>query len=275
MNLSKSLFFAPFLLIKAAIAGPVDLSTMQLNDGAFINPAGELVLSLNAGLPNDGVVPGATSAFITTPFAISSSSTFQATFQFRQDGTADGLTFIVHNDPRGASAIGAGGSSMGVDGGPGNNPAAISPSYAVEFDLFGGLPHPFNEIAIVKDGNANENEEIAEAISPVPLGTGQTFTAWVEHDGQTLSAFINNSNVKPAAPTIAALLPLFDLGPSVYFGFTGARGGFGSDQFIESFDLTVNGPVATVPLPFSFPLLAFGCGMLGFLGWKRKRAVAA
>lgn len=40
-------------------------------------------------------------------------------------------------------------------------------------------------------------------------------------------------------------------------------------------DWTITGSVSAVPLPAAFPLFAGGLGLLGLLGWRRKRMAAA
>ena len=81
------------------------------------------------------------SAFALTPFQIDS---FSTQFDFRIMGGADGMSFVIQNDPAKADALGTAGSSLGLgDGTPsGSLNQQILPSIAVIFDTFGGPGGP-------------------------------------------------------------------------------------------------------------------------------------
>jgi len=83
-----------------------------------------------------------------------------------RDGGADGITFVLHNDSHGFSAIGWGGGSLGYSG--------ISPSVAVEFDTWqngelGDLEE--DHIAIDVNGNLNHTYN-NQTYTPQPVGIG-------------------------------------------------------------------------------------------------------
>lgn len=67
------------------------------------------------------------------PFMIS----FELFFGEKEEG-ADGMTFTIHNDPRGLNAFGTWGECMGYGRWYGNSPYgnSISPSIAIEFDTY-------------------------------------------------------------------------------------------------------------------------------------------
>ena len=44
---------------------------------------------------------------------------------------------------------------------------------------------------------------------------------------------------------------------------------------IGEIDVTINGAAMATPLPAALPLFATGLGVLGLLGWRRKRKAAA
>lgn len=54
-----------------------------------------------------------------------------------------------------------------------------------------------------------------------------------------------------------------------YFSVTGNATGTSGGRYAISSQLT---PVAPVPAPDSFPLLAAGLGLLGFMAWRRRQA---
>ncbi|MET1414838.1 hypothetical protein ABVF61_21375 [Roseibium sp. HPY-6] len=62
--------------------------------------------------------------------------------------------------------------------------------------------------------------------------------------------------------------PIFNGGTSV-FAFLGD--GSGDDDFD---DIVVRIDVAAVPIPAGLPLLVGGMGMLGYMGWRRKKATS-
>mmetsp|Transcript_4758 Transcript_4758/g.7351 ORF Transcript_4758/g.7351 Transcript_4758/m.7351 type:complete len:157 (+) Transcript_4758:984-1454(+) len=82
----------------------------------------------------DGVSTTKGSAFV--PMTIVNNMTFSTTIEYRMHGTAngqaDGMTFVMHQDTRGASAIGGTGSELGVYGVYGTEP--IKPALVVEMD---------------------------------------------------------------------------------------------------------------------------------------------
>ena len=81
-------------------------------------------------------------AFYTTPVDLS--NPFQISFDLffgeKEEG-ADGMTFILHNDPRGLRAFGVWGEGMGYGRWDAGNPygTSIAPSIAVEFDTYQNL----------------------------------------------------------------------------------------------------------------------------------------
>jgi len=53
------------------------------------------------------------------------------------------------------------------------------------------------------------------------------------------------------------------------------EGTFVNDNFSETFEILGPGFVAPIPLPATLPLFATGLGVLGLLGWRRKRRAQA
>ncbi|HWH71191.1 MAG TPA: immunoglobulin domain-containing protein, partial [Candidatus Sulfotelmatobacter sp.] len=74
-----------------------------------------------------GTGSSASSAFYSYPLYIGS---FTASFTYQDigGGWADGMAFVLHNDPRGIAALGGAGGSLGVSG--------ITPSAALEFNIY-------------------------------------------------------------------------------------------------------------------------------------------
>ena len=84
----------------------------------------------------EGIAYSTTKLDLTEPFEIQ----FDIYLGRRNDGGADGITFVIHNDARQFEAYGSWGEGMGYGRmnpfGNGNN---ISPSIAVEFDTYQNL----------------------------------------------------------------------------------------------------------------------------------------
>lgn len=78
-------------------------------------------------------------AFHTTPLDLQNPFiiSFELFFGEKEEG-ADGMTFTIHNDPRGLNAFGTWGECMGYGRWYGNSPYgnSISPSIAIEFDTY-------------------------------------------------------------------------------------------------------------------------------------------
>ena len=131
------------------VASPANAATVwgqdwQTNGSATAISPTHIVLT-----PNTQGQAG--SAWVTTPLAVTDSSAFSASFEFRISGTnddsepGDGMAFVIHG--LGADELGTAGGDLGYGGMPGN-------LLAVEFDTWdccgeAGAPH----VAIHLDGD--------------------------------------------------------------------------------------------------------------------------
>lgn len=141
------------------------------------------------------------SAFLRQTVVLPESEVFETSFRARiyqgsgGDG-AHGMTFVLHNDPRGESAIGSTGSGLGYGG--------IDNSVAIEFDTKNsnnGDPND-NHIAILTGGRAG----IHVALEPNPgldfNGVGSSgFYVWVDYNGATdlLRVYLSATNLSGPA----------------------------------------------------------------------------
>lgn len=99
-------------------------------------------------------------AFYYTPLNLQ--QPFQISFDLffgEKDEGADGMTFVIHDDPRGLKAFGVWGEGMGYGRwNPGNpNGTSISPSIAVEFDTYQNLRQndpAHDHIALLEGGSS-------------------------------------------------------------------------------------------------------------------------
>lgn len=194
------------------------------------------------------------SAYLTTKYVINDGTSFITSFKSDLDGK-DGLCFVVHNDPVGATKLGGGNAGLGYTG--------ITNSLAVWIDTRGGNNAPFpsasddkNFVAPTHSGNA---PDITLGTSGIPAdyykiypshGLGGNVSAssietywWVVYDGQRnkLNVWSNSSNnpetatwaIKDYPADLATLVG--GAGSDAFFGFTGASND-GSDAQVDVYD---------------------------------------
>ncbi|HEV2210420.1 MAG TPA: immunoglobulin domain-containing protein [Verrucomicrobiae bacterium] len=196
----------------------------QLNNGAGnapqLYPTNAVQLTWNLGST-------ANSAFLKTPVNITA---FHALFTYQAiaptltstGGGADGVSFCIQNDPRGASAVGGGGGSLGVSG--------ITPSvelqiniynghpYGIEFQTGGTVDSVFVSLAPIINFGQNNNPVLIDANYSANVMTLK-FT-----DQITAASFTTNWSIN---------IPQTVGGNTAYVGFTGADGGVASSQIIS------------------------------------------
>ncbi|MBI5380152.1 MAG: hypothetical protein HZA23_08405 [Nitrospirae bacterium] len=191
------------------------------------------------------------SAFINTPFAFNGNSSFSTFFQFRiygaqGSGGADGLAFVIQNDPAGMDALGGGGGGLGYGG--------ITKSLAVEFDTWqnGGDPNN-NHIGVDTNGNLLS---LATYSTPPDLNSGSSLYAWVDYNGATnmLDVYINTTSTKPGTPVISQVVDISPLvGGQVYVGFTAATGAAWNIHDIEAWQFAIATPAPTCTHTMNLP----------------------
>jgi hypothetical protein len=221
-------------------------------------PAGGSVLQLT-----DDAQGEASSAFSTTkvdvtkPFHVQFQAYLApASHSYTVNGrtteyTADGITFAIQNDPRGAQALGTGGGSLGVDDSAGCTTACngIKPSVAAEFDTFEnssdcpqgtGAHVAFQTGASYNGYVGNVPGGTANCVS-TPLA-GNPLNVWIDYDGSQLSLYFttNGSTTKPGTASLVYTVNLSSAlqGNFAYMGFTGATGEGTSQQQINSWTVT-------------------------------------
>lgn len=198
---------------------------------------------------------GAGSAFLTAPFAFGAGASFRSSFSFEIGGEngagergADGLAFVLHNDPRGAGALGAAGLGLGYGNVPGSTDprSPIAHSLALEFDTHANAFDPDgNHVAVVVDGRVDA--PLAWFDPSFLLGDGE-IRVWVDYDSSRdlLSVFMcrdaseTEDCSQPDAPQLTASIDLDSiLAGQAWFGFTAATGdGFNSHD-VMSWELAV------------------------------------
>ena len=213
------------------------------------------------------------SAFITNPLSFANDFSFNAAFSTRQSGGngvdccgdppgADGLTFVIHDDPGGETVIGGGGGSLGVHN--------ISPAVIIELDTWHGGFGDLNNtgtngdhIALNINTDANDFSSSVIQTGPQPLGAGlndgEVKNIWIDYDGNTkqMLVFGSEDTTKPQNALFQQTIYLdriFDQN-SLFVGYTGATGGARNEQVVKSFSMSsapspsTEGPPAPVPPP--------------------------
>src|SRR5262249_45613729 len=155
---------------------------------------------------------------------------FQA-FLGTNDGGADGLAFVIHNDLDGVNAIGASGSGLGIGG--------IHNGLAIEFDTYPSSPA---QIVSGGPGIAQDHTDFLDtdgpfATAPVSLGNiedGQwhNVSATWNATTQTLSYTFDGQQ---AGPPLTSNIVSEYLGGSdfAYFGVGAGTGGLSNIQRVR------------------------------------------
>lgn len=229
----KRSVLSPFFMAAACGLAGVSVAPLARADlGGFSG------FTLNGGATSDGTTltltdgggSEARSAFNATVQNITSFTT-SFTYTDVGGGGADGFTFAVHNDPRGAAALGDPGGSLGYGGN-----AKITPSAADSFNIFGTAATGYS---------TNGGKEVGST-GTVNIANGNPINVTLRYSGgptltETLTDTVTGAKSFKA---YAANIPGAVGGSTAYVGFTGGTGGVASTQRISNFTLS-NVPVVT------------------------------
>jgi fibronectin-binding autotransporter adhesin len=192
-----------------------------LNNGSSVT--GDVLSTTDNGLGE------ARSAFLSARVPITG---FSASFTYQAAGNraADGATFVLQNDSRGAAAIGGGGGGMGYNG--------ISPSAAVALNIFIGNVRGSR---FFTGGNVSPPYSSS---APVDLSSGHPISVALTYDGSTgLSETLTDlttADTFTSSQTIGVLSASVG-GTSAFLGFSAATGGASAIQTISSLVFTGGG----------------------------------
>jgi hypothetical protein len=261
--------------------GPPAPSLITANgDAAFT----ESVLRLT---PDEGSRVG--SAFFNAPFAFDAHTSFASHFQFRIHGEragtpegADGLVFIMQNDPRGVRALGTDGSGLGYSFGGAFGESPMINSIGVAFRTFPfQLSNQGNVELLQIDPNALTSL-LAESLQSFNFANSNPLNVWIDYDGQTdvLQIYLSQTPRKPRAPVLTQTVAIEAVvGAQAFFGFSAATGARFNIHDIERWELRitptapVNDLVAFEPLPETYRFLPGPTGCpAGFVGIFRFEA---
>ena len=233
----------------------------QINSNGTVTP---LISDTGSVLQlTDGSMSEASSWFAATPVSVAA---FTASFDYQATGDlvdpgamADGMAFVLQNDPRGSAALGAAGSSLGYSTDPnaGGTPSGLTPSAALEFNVYAGHTQGTNFVT-------DDSTGIYNSTSPVDFwDTGDQIQVVVSYDGGTLTETLTdlvNGNTYSTSYNNVDLSQI--LGSSTaYVGFSAATGGGVSTQTVSDFTFT-----AEAASPASPPVISFNPTYLTFSG---------
>jgi Bacterial lectin len=148
-------------------------------------------------------------------------------------GPADGMTFTIQNDPRGNSALGGGGGSMGYTG--------IKSSAGVVFNVWGDHTRGTQ---LWEDGNSRFFIALASTTGGIDLLSTNPIKVDLTYDGKTLTEVVTDTVTSVSLTftyslDVTAPYPdadaIADASGKAIVGFTGATGGAHSLQKITAF----------------------------------------
>jgi hypothetical protein len=190
------------------------------------------------------------SYFFNTPQAITTggwTASFTYVVPAGSSPPADGITFTLQNDPRGAAALGAGGGSLGYSGGfsttPVNGTNGIIKSESVHFNIFTGAANGVGSNVFVNAGGAASGGTYV-ATTPVALNTlNSPVNVVLSYNGantisESLTQGANTFNTTFSALSYQTIL---GGGNTFVVGFSGATGGLNAQQQISQFQFNTHG----------------------------------
>lgn len=184
------------------------------------------VLTLTDGANGESV-----GAFFGSPQYIGA---FKAAFTYQAGGNeaADGATFCVQNDSRGASALGAGGGALAVGG-----TTPISPSIELELNLYTGNNQSAG-YAVLTDGLTGAAGANGNYLAPgnVQINSGDPIAITILYQAGWMTLTFTDAVDRASFTTnFAVNVPAIIGTNTAYVGFTGADGGANSIQSISHF----------------------------------------
>jgi len=167
-----------------------------------------------------------TSSFFDFPVYVGG---FIATFNYQDVSLngADGMAFVVQNDPRGATAVGGGGGDFGFAGASGTG---IAPSVGAELNIYGGNANTYGfQTSPTATGPFSST-------SPVLADNGDLINVTITYLAGTMTmTLVDSATADTFTANYSVNIPTV-LGTNMaYVGFTGADGGVAAKQQVSDF----------------------------------------
>jgi len=198
--------------------------SMILNGNATISGAALSLTTTNGTFQ-------ASSAWFPTAVNIQN---FTTDFSFQTSAgspTADGLTFTLQN--QGTTALGGAGGNLGYG-------LTTTPSVAVKFDLYSNNGEGPDSTGLYLNGASPTTPAVDMTASGVDLHSGHVFKVHMTYDGTTLTMTVTDTTNTTLTFTQswAVNIPSAVGANTAFAGFTGATGGYTSNQNILSWTMT-------------------------------------
>ena len=208
---------------------PGTCAAWVVNGSAFSSANGVTLTPAGGGLG---------SAF--SPNCVNLGADFNRTFMvyFGVPGGADGVDFVLQQDPRGTAALGAGGGAKGYVG-----PGAITPSMAFDLETYNSN----GVLQVLEDGSAVNT--CSHAVGSCPYTFPNNLANGAEHSYQvawsaaakTLRLYVDGVLVSQYQRDLVA--SVFGGNACAYLGFTAATGGSVNLQYF--YEVGCAAPTAT------------------------------
>jgi hypothetical protein len=253
---TNSFTFCLLVLIAAPAATYGQFSYPNFSSTSGLNLVGSATVVSNAIQLTAAGVGFAGSAFwYTTPVNVGAG--FSTTFSYTiSPGGADGLAFVIQNDPSGSSAIGSGGDGLAANG--------IANGVAIAFRTYA-----FNDVEIDSCGVGNTITIGSCIIASVPEALAGTHTVLINESGGMLKVSLDGSQILSGSVNLVTAVG----GNTAYVGITGADGSLSETAVINSWSVTPGSTPAMTPVPPSIWLTLVGLAFTGIYFGFRGRSI--
>jgi hypothetical protein len=201
--------------------------SMALNGNAAISGS-------NLSLTTTSPTFQASSAWFPTAVNIQN---FTTDFSFQTSAgspTADGLTFTLQN--QGTTALGGAGGNLGYG-------LTTTPSVAVKFDLYSNNGEGTDSTGLYLNGASPTTPAVDMTGSGIDLHSGHVFKVHMTYDGTNLAMTITDATTATGSFSVTwpVNIPSTVGANTALAGFTGATGGYTSNQNILSWTMSSSG----------------------------------
>jgi hypothetical protein len=165
-------------------------------------------------------------------------TSFTASFDYQATGHADGIAFVLQDDPRGSSALGI----FAEDNGSGLGYVGISPSAAVELNFYVGHVQGTNFATNGSTGTYNPTGNVHLD------GNGDVIQVVLSYNGSVLTETLTDLNNGATYSTsyMENLSAILHSG-TAYVGFAAGTGDEASTQIVSNFSFEPDTAVAVDP----------------------------
>jgi hypothetical protein len=223
VNLAQFLGYGPALVgFTAGTGGATATQKILRWTGSFSGAPTAMQLTDNRG-------GEATSVFDNTEVGLLGPFTTTFTLLDTPTQSADSLSYVMQADPRGTTALGAGGGGGGYQG--------ISNSIAIKFDLYTNGTHtPTTGLYMNGQSPASPNPNDITLTGFPDLGSGHPITVTIQYNGGNQLTEMVTDTVAHVNFTHTYTINLAQVmgANSAYVGFTAGTGGVSSTQTIQN-----------------------------------------